>query len=200
MSAAARIYRLMLRAYPPRFRDEYGREMEIVFHDQRRGAGGRGPGFWGRTLWDVARSAPALRVEALRGGEAGDLQPLGGTMKAMAMVAIVIGVLEALNAGAEGWAGGLRSGDGISLLAGVVGIVAGALLISAGVALLRRSARARQLAGAWAIACIVMFACLTLFAHRLSIAASVFGIAVPLALLVYLWRSGGRLAQSVPAR
>ncbi|NUQ21988.1 MAG: hypothetical protein HOQ09_13650 [Gemmatimonadaceae bacterium] len=54
MSADARIYRLLLRAYPPRFRAEYGREMELIFRDQRRGEGGTGPGFWGRTLWDVA--------------------------------------------------------------------------------------------------------------------------------------------------
>ena len=192
MSAAARVYRLMLRAYPPRFRAEYGREMELLFRDQRRGEDGRGLGFWGRTLWDVARSAPALRIEAFRGGGTGDIQPLGGTMKAMATVAILIGVLEVLNAGAEGWAGGLRNGDAVSLVAGVVGILAGALLVAAGAALLRRSPRATKLAGAWAVVCVAMFACLTLFVHRLSIAASAFGIAVPVALLIYLWRSGGR--------
>jgi hypothetical protein len=45
-----------------------------------------------------------------------------------------------------------------------------------------------------------MFACLTLFAHRLSIAASVLGIAVPVALLIYLWQSRGRVAPGVAAR
>lgn len=200
MSAAERIYQLMLRAYPPRFRAEYGREMEVLFRDLRRGDGGSGLEFWGRTLWDVARSAPALRIEAMRGRELGDTKPLGGMMKAIAMVAIVVGVLEALSAGAEGWAGGLRNGDGISLVAGVVGLVAGALLVSAGAALLRRSPRAARLARAWAVAVIVMFACLTLFAHRLSIAATIFGVAVPVALLIYLWRSGGRVAQGAAAR
>ena len=121
-------------------------------------------------------------------------------MKGMAMVAIVIGVLEAVNAGAEGWAGGLRSGDGVSLIAGIVGIAAGMLLVGAGAALLRRSPRAPRLAGAWAVACIAMFVCLTLFAHRLSIAASMMGILVPVALLIYLWRSGGGVARNVAAR
>lgn len=200
MSADARIYRLLLRAYPPRFRAEYGREMELIFRDQRRGEGGTGPGFWGRTLWDVARSAPALRIEALRRGETRDTQPVRGAMKAMAMVAIVIGALEALNAGAEGWVGGSRSGDGIALVAGAIGIVAGGLLVGAGLALLRRSPHAQTLARAWAVACLAMFACLTLFAHRLSIAASAFGIIVPVALLIWLWRSGAELADRVPAR
>ncbi len=37
-AAAERIYRLLLRAYPPDFRAEYGREMVLLFRDQCRRA------------------------------------------------------------------------------------------------------------------------------------------------------------------
>ena len=60
--SAERIYRLLLRAYPPAFRAEYGREMVLVFRDQCRDGDVRTLGFWVRVLWDVVRSAPALRA------------------------------------------------------------------------------------------------------------------------------------------
>lgn len=62
-------YRLLLGAYPPAFRAAYGREMAQLFRDQRRAAAvGDHPvlGFWAAVVWDVVRSAPALRLDALR--------------------------------------------------------------------------------------------------------------------------------------
>ena len=69
--SAERIYRLLLRAYPPDFRAEYGREMVLLFRDQCRESDVRTVGFWAAVICDVARSAPALRAEAwcIRGRE-----------------------------------------------------------------------------------------------------------------------------------
>src|SRR6266571_3381953 len=64
--SAERIYRLLLRAYPPDFRAEYEREMVLLFRDQCRESDVRTIGFWAAVIWDVARSAPALRAEAWR--------------------------------------------------------------------------------------------------------------------------------------
>src|SRR5437867_12956249 len=64
--SAERIYRLLLRAYPPAFRAEYGREMVLVFRDQCRDSDVRTLGFWMRVFWDIVRSAPTLRAEATR--------------------------------------------------------------------------------------------------------------------------------------
>ena len=59
--SAERVFRLLLRAYPREFRAKYGQEMVLVFRDQCREGDVRSLGFWGRVLWDVLRSAPALR-------------------------------------------------------------------------------------------------------------------------------------------
>src|SRR6266571_1558077 len=64
--SAERIYRLLLRAYPPDFRAENGREMVLLFRDQCRESDARTLGFWAAVICDVARSAPALRAEAWR--------------------------------------------------------------------------------------------------------------------------------------
>ena len=63
---AERAYALLLRAYPPQFRAAYEREMALCFRDLVRDAGAPGMGFWMMIVADVARSAPALRFDALR--------------------------------------------------------------------------------------------------------------------------------------
>ena len=64
--SAERIYRLLLRAYPPDFRAEYEREMVLLFRDQCQESDVRTLGFWAAVICDVARSAPALRAAAWR--------------------------------------------------------------------------------------------------------------------------------------
>lgn len=70
-SFSARLYRLLLAAYPAEFRREYGREMALVFDDRcRERAGGRAAfaGFWVEALADLLRAAARERVAGWREG------------------------------------------------------------------------------------------------------------------------------------
>ena len=93
MSLHERTYRLLLRAYPEGFRSTYGREMEQVFRDQRREAAKCDARLWAETMWDVVRSAPALRMEATRALWYEDIHPEEGKMKTMARLAMTIGAV-----------------------------------------------------------------------------------------------------------
>ena len=192
MSAADRIYGLLLRAYPVQFRRRFGAEMLQLFRDQRSEQESLGPGFWLAVLGDVAGSAPAERLDAWRTNTNGDTQLEVGTMKTMAILSILIGAFEAVNAGMEGYLGGVVNGGGVSLLAGVAGIVAGALVAAAGVALLRRSENAASFSRAAALACLVVFAILAATHGPMSIFSTLLGIVFPIALLVYLRLNNGR--------
>ncbi len=60
MRDASRLYRMLLRLYPARFREEYAEPLELQFQDDCRGL--RGPArllFWLRSLRDLAISIPA---------------------------------------------------------------------------------------------------------------------------------------------
>jgi hypothetical protein len=63
-SRALRLYRLILRAYPAAFRQEYGAEMEQLFVDQHIHCTGP-PDRWIvlREVLDAARTAPRMRWE-----------------------------------------------------------------------------------------------------------------------------------------
>src|SRR5437867_8229644 len=87
--SAERIYRLLLRAYPPDFRSEYGREMVLLFRDQCRESDVRTVGFWARVLCDVARSAPALRAEAWRARMSDSTRTVEVLMKLAAMPTVL---------------------------------------------------------------------------------------------------------------
>jgi putative ABC transport system permease protein len=56
-----RLYRLLLLAFPPRFRAESGPSMERLFrdmcHERSSRSGALGFGFWGRVLWDTLSQA-----------------------------------------------------------------------------------------------------------------------------------------------
>jgi peptidoglycan/LPS O-acetylase OafA/YrhL len=197
MSAADRAYRLLLRAYPAAFRADYGREMVLVFRDQRRDRGVNSARFWVDMVWDVARSAPALRVEALRARWARDIQTGEDKMKTMAILAVLIGALDVANAVAELWAGGIMNGDRYSLIGGTLGIVAGALLLVAGIALARRTPRARTQARVAAMTCLAAFVVIGVALPRLSIFAMLLGIGFPIVLLLFLGLTGRR-GPSVP--
>jgi len=197
MSAAERAYRLLLRAYPAAFRAEFGREMALVFRDQHRDRGAKTVAFWSATLWDLARSAPTLRLEALRASWHTNTQTGEGKMKPMAILAILIGAMEAVNALAEGWAGGLVSREVSSLAALTFAVAAGVLLVVAGVQLLRRSPGAAALARGAAVACLAVFVIITLATPMLSIFSTMLGIGFPIALLLFLFWTRGR-GQSVP--
>ena len=202
MNAAERTYQLLLRAYPRGFRATYGREMSLAFRDQRR-AGRQSPArFWAETLVDVARSAPLLRIEALRVRGAKSIQTGEGTMMkmTMAILAIMGGALEAMNALQEVWGAGIVSHDSRSLLGGTIAMVAGALLIAAGIALLRRSPNAIALAQGAAITCLAVFAFLAIGLPLLSKFAIILGIGLPVALLAFArWSRPGDTSRPIVA-
>src|SRR5438046_9508567 len=103
--SAERIYRLLLRAYPPDFRAEYGREMVLLFRDQCRESDVRTLGFWTAVIYDVARSAPALRMEAWRR----NTRTMEVIMKLAAILTVLLGVLGIANAVVDWVAGSKRS-------------------------------------------------------------------------------------------
>jgi hypothetical protein len=189
--SAERCYRALLRAYPPEFRAQYEREMMLTFRQCRRDAVGRATWFWAELLWDVARSAPALRLEAMRARWCVDLHITEGAMTAMGILAALIGVLEVINSLIEGVEGGLHR-PGLQLLSVVLGVVGGVVLLVAGIAMLRRGARAIPHAFRMAATCLVAFAFIEVAAPVMSVAAMLLGIVFPLALLVFLFWQRGR--------
>ena len=140
---AERAYALLMRAYPAEFRAAFGREMTLTVRDLARGSGDSTVRFWMEIVADVARTAPTQHVEALRARWKPDVPMENRRMKPMGILAVAIGLLQAVNAVIE-----LTHGDAAGLPSLVVGlaIVVGLLLVAAGVALLRRTARAATLA------------------------------------------------------
>ncbi|GLC23791.1 hypothetical protein [Roseisolibacter agri] len=215
MSRAERAYRLLLRSYPRAFRAAYDSEMLLLFRDQRRDPAARGFRFWRAILWDVARSAPLLRLEALRArwrawmdgswdGGGAHFHPQGGSMRARratAMLAVLGGVFQLVNTGVDGWGGRATGLGGDWVLALGLSAVMGALLLSAGVALLRGGPGATRLVRGAALACLALIAVLQVVFPFMSIFSRLLGVAIPVALLVALHSSGGRrdLSASTPA-
>ena len=199
MSAAERAYRLLLRCYPRRFRTEFGAEMALLFRDQRLAAATSGESaaaFWRRIVWDLIRSAPRQRIDALRGADGSHFQPEGRVMKSLAIVSALVGVFEAFNASAEGWYGGIAARDGYALTAGALGTLAGLLLVVAGAALLRGARSAPSIVHSAAAGCLAAIVLAAVFAPRLSVLATLLGVVVPLLLLVFVRRdrAGAQLA------
>lgn len=214
------VFRLLLATYPPAFRAAYGREMVQVVRDQRRAAtaGGRSVlGFWAAVVWDVARSAPALRLDALRswwrvrgrrrgrgqqhGPRTGGahLPPEGGPVAArrtVAALAALGGLFELTNTGAEVWAGYRGPMRGWAL-AMALAFAMGGLLLAAGVVLLRGGSGAARLARGAALGCLALVVGLQLAFPFMSIFARLLGVAVPLALLRVLRRGPGPSAPAV---
>jgi hypothetical protein len=186
---AERAYALLLRAYPREFRATYGREMTLAFRDLARDAGTSGVRFWIGIIADVARTAPAQHADALRARWRPDTRTEENRMKPMGILAVAIGLLQAVNAVIE-----LTHGDAAGLPSLVVGlaIVVGLLLVAAGVALLRRMPRAATLAQLAAAAWLVLVVIVRVVHPWMSIFATLLAVVFPIALLVYVWtaRSG----------
>jgi hypothetical protein len=182
--SAERIYRLLLRAYPPEFRAEYGREMMLLFRDQCQENDVRTLAFWARVFYDVARSAPALRAEAwsARGSQVTRIVEV--IMKLAAIVTVLLGAFGILGAKTEWTAGSKQAMGGTYALAVVLGILASALLFGSGVAILvgkRQAARPALLAS---LAC---FVAARLLFPWMSIFLQLIGFGLPLALLIALY-------------
>jgi len=183
---AERIYRFLLRAYPPVFRSEYGREMVLLFRDQCREGDARTLGFWAAVISDVVRSAPALRVEAWGSRATENNRTMGVIMKLTAMVTVLLGVLSVLNTGVELGAAAqtIHGAHAVSL---ALGVFAGVLLLAAGVAMLSPTPRGRQAARLAVLASLVMIVAARLLFPWMSILSQLVGIGLPVVLLIVLY-------------
>ena len=183
---AERIYRLLLRAYPPDFRAEYEREMALLFRDQCRENNVRSLRFWPAVIWDVARSAPVLRAEAWRARGSASTRTLEVIMKLAAMLTVLLGVFGALNAVGEAVPGLRGTMEAAHMLAVALAVLAGVLLLAAGVALQRGASSGRKTASAAALASLVLIVVARVLHPWMSILSQLVGIGVPLALLIAL--------------
>jgi hypothetical protein len=173
--------------------------MELVFRDQCRDSADSAFRLWVETVWDVMRSAPALRIQAAQARWNTDIHIRESKMKTMAILAVVIGVVLAVSASIEGWVGGIGNHDGLSLTAGTLGLVAGALLFNAGIGLFGKSPRAALRAQVGAIICLAAFALITVAAPRMSVLTTILGIGFPIALLGFLrWTRGRQFGAGAP--
>ncbi len=174
--SAEGIYRLLLRLYPPEFRAEYEREMMLVFRDQCRAGDVRSVGFWARVFWDVVCSAPALRTEATRTVEV--------RMKIAAVVTALLGAFGILGSVRE-WIAGSRQPMSTSyVLAVMLGVAAFALVLGAGVAILRDR---RHAARPTLVVSLVFAIAARLLFPWMGVLAQVTGIALPVGLLITLY-------------
>ncbi len=188
MSGTERAYWLLLRAYPPRFRAEFGHEMMLVFRDRRRETGVHGVRFWLEMLGDVARSAPALRAEAWRAGPGGNDSTGEGTMRPIAILAMLTGAYVMVHALRGGWDGGMMNDDGGLMAAAVLGAGAGGLLVAAGISLLRLGTGALGFVRGTAVASFALCVLVALALPFWSVFARLIGVTVPMILLLVLRR------------
>lgn len=181
--SAEGVYRLLLRAYPSEFRGQYEREMMLLFRDQCRESDVRTVGFWARVLCDVARSAPALRIEAWREST----RTMEVTMKLAGAVTVLVGVFGILNAGIDAGAGFMTTIGGMHTLSLVLGVFASILLLVAGGAILRPTEQGRHVARLALFASLALIVAARLLHPWMSPFAQLVGIGFPVALQVALY-------------
>jgi hypothetical protein len=187
---AERAYAMLLRAYPPEFRAAFGREMTLTFRSLVRDSGAPGVRFWMEILADVARSAPAMRAESLRARLNANPRVEDGRMKTMGVLAVVIGLLQAVNAIIELNAGGTTGWPSLTV---AMAIVLGVLLVIAGVALLAGASSAPTLSQIAAVCWLVLVVLVRSVHPWMSIFSTLLAVVFPIALLVM---SRGRMART----
>lgn len=190
--SAERFYRLLLRAYPPDFRAKYGREMALLFRDQCREGEVRSLRFWAAVIWDVARSAPALRAEAWRAGANQRTRTLEVIMRLIAMLTVLLAAFLAVSAMTEwvAWLRGPMAGTysmaGTYVLSLALAIFASALFLTAGVALRRGTPSGRKTASLALLASLAMIVAARLLFPWTSLFSRFVSIGLPVALLIAL--------------
>lgn len=184
---AERVYRLLLRAYPPDFRAEYGRDMQLLFRDQCQESDVRTLGFWARVFWDVARSAPALRVEAWRRRASENTQTVEVIMKIAGMLTVLLAGFGIVGAVGEWVAGSKGAMGGGYVLAVILGVLASVLLLGAGVAILLGERWGRQPIRLALFASLAMAVAARLLSPWMSIFSQLVGFGLPVALLIALY-------------
>ena len=197
---AERVYRLLLRAYPRSFRSEYGGEMMLLFRDEYRRRNSVALGFWTTMVCDVARGATSVWLEELSARAKDYTRIVEVIMKLAGILAALLGVYGVVNAFAEAVPGMRGTLGGAYIVALVLGIVAAALLLTAGAALLRSPVSGRHTAIIASLASLVTVVIARLLHPWMSILALVVGIGFPIVLFVALqWpnRSGPSASRAV---
>jgi hypothetical protein len=188
--SAERVYRLLLRAYPTSFRSEYGGEMMLLFRDEYRRKNAAALGFWVTMVSDVARSAPSMWVEVLCARVKDYTRIVEVIMKFAGVLAVLLGVYGVVSALAEAVAGMRGTPGGAYTLAVVLGIIAAALLLTAGASLLRSPASGRHTAPITLLASLVIVLIARLLHPWMGMFALIVGIGSPIMLLAGLhWPS-----------
>ena len=113
-------------------------------------------------------------------------------MKPMGILAILIGLAQIVNATVELIAGGAAL-EAFPRFAVLLAIAVALLLVAAGVALVRRSPSASTLATAAAVAWLVLVAITRAIHPWMSIFALLLAVVFPIALLVFVWTTRGRV-------
>lgn len=110
-NAGAGVYRTLLRCYPSRFRQEYGRDMALLFEDQLDNEGAAR--VWARALVDLAITIPTQHLEAHVN------RPPNPAIPAVFAALSGVGILVTAVVGARGGIGGpaLAVGVGLGALA-----------------------------------------------------------------------------------
>jgi len=114
----------------------------------------------------------------------------------IAILAILAGALETAGGAQELVVQGIFNGHGWPLIGGTLGTVAGALLLSAGIAMLRNSRQTFRLVCATAWVSVPVFILIGIVDRLAGIPVTIIGIGLPLFLVTYLRRrhSGPNLA------
>lgn len=110
----------------------------------------------------------------------------------VALFALVFGILEFAGGAQEMVYLGFLQSERYPLIAGALGVLAGALLLAAGIALLVRSPHASVLAQASAWVSVPVFILTGVITHRAGWPITAVGIAYPLFLTFFCWRGEKR--------
>jgi hypothetical protein len=115
----------------------------------------------------------------------------------VALFALVFGVLEFAGGAQEMVYLGFLQSERYPLIAGALGVLAGGLLLAAGIALLMQSSLASVLAQATAWISVPVFILTGVVTHRAGWPITAVGIAYPLFLTFFCWR-GQRSGDAIP--
>jgi hypothetical protein len=188
---AERVYGLLLRAYPRNFRSEYGGEMMLLFRDEYRRKNATALGFWVTMVSDVVRSAASMWVEVLCARVKDYTRIVEVIMKLAGVLAVLLGVYGVVSALVEAVAGMRGTPSGAYLLALALGIIAAALLLTAGAALFRSPVSGRHTATISLLASLVIVLIARLLHPWMGMLALIVGIGSPILLLAAVhWPSG----------
>lgn len=194
---AERVYRLLLRTYPRNFRSEYGGEMMLLFRDEYRSRNAAALRFWTTMVCDVARSATSVWLEVLSARAKDYTRIVEVIMKLAGILAVLIGVFGIVNALAEAVAGMRGTPGGVYIVAVVLGIIAAALLLTAGAALSRSPVSGRHTAITASLASLVTVLIARLLHPWMSMLGLTVGIAFPILLFAALqWTNKGGTSAS----